>query len=43
VEVRQKFEDNAWQCSREALAGMFGFGIRQVDAALVALEKSMGL
>lgn len=43
TEVRQKFAADAWQCSREALADMFGFGIREVDAALVLLDKNLGV
>lgn len=43
TEVRQKFAADAWQCSREALADMFGFGIREVDAALVHLDKELAV
>lgn len=43
TEVRQKFAADAWQCSREALADMFGFGVREVDAALVLLDKELGV
>ncbi len=43
TEIRQKFVADAWQCSREALADMFGFGVREVDAALVLLDKELGV
>ncbi len=43
TEIRQKFAADAWQCSREALADMFGFGIREVDAALGHLDKELGV